>query len=282
MSELVLLVGLPQSGMDEYAQKRVSDGYVRLPADATAVSDLLSRGKSVVVAEPILKYKQRMNFLELVRKDAEAPFSARCVVFVVPIPELQRRDALLGNPLGEKGLRKLLKTFDCPYWFEGWDAIEPQIDSEPYEFDLEATVSISQDNPHHRLTIGEHMLAAHKYAVEQGFCKDVCIAALYHDCGKPGTKSYYDAQGNPSDHAHYYEHHHYGAYEFLVHACNGGAYRYETFERTLLLTILVNLHMNPLRSWEKSEKARKREYALFGPELVALINGLHEADLAAH
>ena len=47
-----------------------------------------------------------------------------------------------------------------------------------------------EQNGHHAFTVWEHNLRSLDYAASQGYSEEVCLAALFHDIGKPKTKRF--------------------------------------------------------------------------------------------
>ena len=67
--------------------------------------------------------------------------------------------------------------------------------------EFKATYGYDQQNPHHHLTLDEHIFEAVCYAVQHGFDLLSRLALLLHDLGKPQTQSFGD-----DGVAHYYKH----------------------------------------------------------------------------
>lgn len=70
------------------------------------------------------------------------------------------------------------------------------------------------------------------------------MAALLHDIGKKFTKEYKDSNGNPTDVAHYYQHHLVSAYDAIKYLNN-----FSTNDMLEILA-LIQWHMFPY-FWEK-------------------------------
>jgi tRNA nucleotidyltransferase (CCA-adding enzyme) len=67
--------------------------------------------------------------------------------------------------------------------------------------EFEVCIGLDQRNPHHHLTLDEHIFQAVHHAVTRGSSTRSRLALLLHDIGKPGTQTF-DADGV----AHYYHH----------------------------------------------------------------------------
>ena len=103
------------------------------------------------------------------------------------------------------------------------------------------------------------------------------MSALLHDIGKKFTKEYKDSNGNPTDVAHYYQHHLVSAYDAIKYLNN-----FSTNDMLEILA-LIQWHMFPY-FWEKdnNKKMEKKYRNLWGEELYRKIMLLHIADEAAH
>jgi len=67
--------------------------------------------------------------------------------------------------------------------------------------EFKATFGYDQQNPHHHLTLEEHIFGAVRYAVQHDFDPLSRLALLLHDLGKPQTRSF-----GSDGVAHYYKH----------------------------------------------------------------------------
>ena len=177
----------------------------------------------------------------------------------------------------------MYKNFEVPCKQEGWDDIQIMywdFEKDGLEFNFEKDLAIwkqiSQDSPHHTLSIGNHMQKAYEYMSEKTDDVLLLLAAYLHDCGKIVTKDYHDSKGNPCESAHYYQHHCCGSYDSLFYL------KGLPNDDVLYVSLLIGLHMNPFLSWDKSEKTKEKDRRLFGEKVYSDIIKLHEADLAAH
>lgn len=300
--ELVMLVGCPASGKSTLAKDYEKNGYhvhssdrlrAELYGDETNQSnpslifDLLHKrivsdleaGVSCVFDATNMNRKKRMSFLSRLNN---MDVHKKCLLFVVSVDELSRRDASRSRTVGSSVIEKMLRSFECPYYYEGFDEIVPVFEDSNYEFSFENAMNFPQDNPHHNHTLGEHLLAVENYCIRHGFSKEVVTAGKYHDCGKLYTKTFTDSKGFPTDTAHFYNHENYSTYLFLLDAFHDGEWKYGTFEKTLYIANLINWHMKPLNSWKTSEKAKARDIALIGDDMANDVLHLHEADVFAH
>ena len=211
--ELLMLVGIPASGKSSFSREREREGYtvlssdriretylsaegkVDMPEDENRLFDLnrrvfreiteraialLREGRSVVIDATNLNRRRRMNLL---REIGVARCVKKCVLFITP------REVCLERNSGRSGIarvpdadmRKMIATFECPVLAEGWDAITPVIYGKEYRFPFEKARDFSQDNPHHSLTLYEHLAAARRYAEENGFKAELVAEGEHYD-----------------------------------------------------------------------------------------------------
>ena len=158
----------------------------------------------------------------------------------------------------------------------------PIADATPYRFSFGQIRGFDQDNPHHSLTLDEHMAAAVRCCKEQGYGTMLERVAAYHDIGKRYTKQYCNARGIATPHAHYLGHENYGAYLYLTEMCCGKNLSEEEFRKVLYETNLINCHMRPLSHWRWVDGAEEKDRQLFSEAFMADLLALHQADRAAH
>ena len=291
MVECIFTVGLAASGKSSWANAQ--EGYVVLDSDRirkelwdsetdqqnpTKVFDLMYKrasvalacGRSVICCSTNLNMKYRIHALnQLKRKHPDVYY--RCVIFNTPVEVCrewnQQRERHVPDWLFEKQMR----AFQCPVENEGWYSIETVTPKKYSKVDFcnrvwdDVRAVGSQDNPHHTLTLYNHLLECIN-KVHLTDLKDekdgfyVLTAASVHDIGKAYTRSYDD-----NGIAHYYNHENVSSYL----AINMGM--------PLTVAQLVNYHMIPYNkdacaNWEKR----------LGADLWAKIMILHQADKEAH
>lgn len=310
--ELIMFVGIPASGKSSFGKMFRQQGYQLLSSDeiraeltgdteleslqeeertsihsrvfstiSRKTREALSKGKSVVVDATNLSRKRRMSFLsQFGRFDCVK----RCFLFITPVDIcLERNRNRSGSArVPDSGMERMLRSFECPNYWEGWDEIVPVINEKPYSFPFEEAMAFDQDNPHHCLTLGGHMEAAARFCREQGCSESVIRAAAYHDVGKLFTRQYRNSRGEPTDHATYLGHDNYGAYLYLTEMCCGKDPSPEEFRRILHETCLVNCHMRPMFLWKRESSTEEKDRQLFGEAFIADLMAVHQADRAAH
>lgn len=225
----------------------------------------------------------------------------KCVLFVTPLEICKERNQNRDRKVPDTVFDKMLKRFQCPYYYEGWDDIEIVEFDKSYPEDMlnpckryedGSVIQFDQENSHHTLTLEEHMAKAYKIfsgVLSWGETRSrdrqlaMSDAIATHDIGKYFTKTFIDAKGNKTDEAHYYGHENWGAYVILSLMNNDRANgNWLGTEHALRSAVLVNWHMRPLIAWEQSKKAMERDKRLIGDDMYDDIMLLHKADVDAH
>lgn len=305
-----MFVGLPASGKSTYAGKLKEQGYhihssdvirEELTGDVNAqdkntdvftvlhkrVKDDLVNGISCVYDATNMCMKRRKAFLDEIKK-----YNCRkkCVLFVIPVEVCKERNANRERKVPDEVFDKMIKQFDAPMRYEGWDEIEVVLDEE-YDYEgeyvklLQNAEYFEQDNKHHRYSLMKHMTESAHYCIDHfrdipaGRFASIVIALYNHDIGKLITKTFVNQKGETTDEAHYYGHDHAGAYLFL---CGFSKDLFENTDQILYIASLINWHMRPYLGWKESEKARERDIKLIGEEMYQDIMILNECDRAAH
>lgn len=253
------------------------------------VKEDLLNGKNVIMDQTGLNRKRRIHFLSNELKDI--PCEKICVLFATPVDVCKRNNANRERKVPEAVIEKMIRNFEVPCIQEGWNKVQIvwwdwQSDGMKFDFheDVEKWRSISHDNLHHSLSIGDHMNKAWEYACENTDDFLLQMAAYLHDCGKVFTKAFINSKGEQTNTvAHFYEHHNVSAYESLF-------YLKDLFtegcklndEEILYVSLLINMHMRPFLAYRNSDKARERDRKLFGDVFMKDLEFLHKCDLAAH
>ena len=185
------------------------------------IKDDLRAGKNVVYDATNLNRKRRIAFLENELKDI--PCEKICILFATPYEICLSNNFARDRQVPEEVMERMYKNFETPWYSEGfydiqiiWWNYKGMVGFEyDYLKDLEKLCLISHDNPHHTLSIGDHMKEARKYCNTLDDAKynaHLNYAVSMHDIGKPWTKSFFDSKGNPCDTAHYFEHQNVGSF----------------------------------------------------------------------
>lgn len=300
-NELVMLVGIPGSGKSTFSGEYEERGYrihssdqirremygsEEIQGKSSEVFELLGQrvrkdlaaGRSCVIDATNLSRKRRTAMLGSVAKYAGRK---TCVIVLATPSVCMERNAARNRTVPPEAIYRMLCSFETPYYYEGWDTIKVSFGGEQYVFPREQAADFSQDNPHHTLTLGEHMDAARDYCVEHGFSEAVCEAAWYHDIGKLYTKRFTNYRGEPTETAHFYGHENYSAYMYLCEKA-GGSSPEGSLEDTLYIANLINWHMRPLNSWQRSPSREEKDRKLVGEAMYGDIMRLNQADRYAH
>lgn len=315
MTKLYFLCGLPGSSKSTWTENNkdklnaVIHSSDEIRAELTNINDQsqnelvfntlhkrvkedLLNGKNVIYYSTGLKRKNRRHLIDNVLKDV--PCEKICVLFATPYECCLKNNAAGDRKVPEHVIERMYKNFEVPCYAEKWDDIQIvwwdyEKDGMKFNYhkDLESWRKVSQNNPHHTLSIGDHMISALEHYC--GACKwyeDMCnetrvlsMAIFMHDCGKPFTKAFIDSHGNPTESAHFYQHHLVGSYLSLFYLKE---LKHFTDDEILHISLLIGLHMQPFLSWDKSDKAKEKDRRLFDNDVIEQVEILHECDLAAH
>lgn len=285
---LILLVGVPGSGKTTYAKNYIeqNSNIVHLSSDAIRkelYGDENIQGNpgdvfSLMQKRAVQALNDGQNVIydatNITRKDRQGIISV-CPKFIkieahiiwALIETCIEQDASRDRTVGKEVIDRMLKRFQAPYYDEGIDEIKiirPQgFNTHKYYNTVISNMLIPHDNPHHTLGIYHHCQEAYEEICCHSIEADICMAALWHDIGKPYVKAFIDNKGNPCEHAHYYQHQCVGAYM---------SYGFEYI--TPYIAWLISSHMEPYFN--------SKYYNNLPPFLKQDIDLLHEADLNAH
>ena len=298
----IMMVGLPYSGKSYYAEKlshefgasvHSSDAIrAELLGDAQDQSNPekvftelhrhiredLSAGRSTIYDATNINYKRRMSFLQQLKK---IPCRKVCVLMATPFGTILERSRSRERVVPYEVVENMYRHIWIPYYYEGWDEIRLVYPNGFNHWDQRLLFShdggicnISQDNPHHTMTVGDHCLMA--FALVESSSNEVMEAALLHDIGKPFTKTFTNRKGEKTDVAHYYDHHLVSAYDSLF-------YTSPSLDR-LRVAMLIQWHMKHYEVAHAPDPATALEKfrALVGDEIYKDVEAIHDADRKAH
>lgn len=244
----------------------------------------LSQGFDVVYDATNLSCKRRMNFLKTI---AHIDCKKTCVVVVTTPEDIEERMKLRDRKVPMDVVHRQLCQFQCPNYYEGWDKIEVRYNSTPENCQasyrqLWRECDIPHDNPHHSLSVKEHMNKAADIAEDLAWRVDGLSlvherwVARIHDIGKARCKSFTDRDGNPSEVAHYIGHQNYSAYYSLI-------FDNSDFDISLKDSLdnacLIQWHME---HYLRKGSALYKFYNMIGPKLTQRLKVLEKADMTAH
>ena len=214
-----------------------------------------------------LSMKRRIQLLERLRK-MFPQYIYECRVFIRTLETLFAQNDGREHRVPSYVITRQMTQFQLPVEIEGWDNISYDIEkvSLDYYYDIQRRVEAfgSQDNPHHTLTLSEHLEACFDLMTSIAPISinmfDLLQAADWHDVGKIFTKTY-DEEGI----AHYFGHENVGAQIALL--CGVKPYAAQ----------LINYHMVPyeykaLTTWKKR----------FDEDMWEDLLLLHQVDEGAH
>ena len=242
------------------------------------IKEDLRNGKNCIYDATNISYKKRMAFLQELK---HIPCDKICVLMATPYEKCLENNINRGRVVPEYIIERMYKSFDIPYWYEGWNDIQIiYFDGSEGNYNgvcdwVESVMDYDQHNSHHKLTLGEHCLKTFEYlrSIPVPFW-EITTAALIHDCGKVKSATYINNKGEQTEDCHYYNHHHCGSYDSLF---------FRDIDDHLYVAQLIRWHMQPY-FWEKdnNEKLHNKYRKLWGEELYKDIMKLHEADRTAH
>lgn len=303
MTELVMLCGLPGSGKSTYAEQLKEKGYIIHSSDAIReelgdvndqskneevfrvlhkrIKDDLRVGKNVCWDSTNLNRRRRISFL---RELSKIKCYKKCVLIATPYEICLYQNFTRDRNVPPGVVDRMRKNFNMPCICEGFDEVVvhyPNEEWRSYYGEIEDYIrslrNYGQDNHHHKLTLGDHMLSAFDRALHLNgrVYDEVVLAALSHDIGKPDTRTFINSKGVSDNETHYFNHSYVGCYNSLF-------FEYPKYVNKEYVALLIELHMKPYLEWKQSEKALDKDRALFGESVINDVYMLHEADVYAH
>lgn len=296
-----MLVGLPGSGKSTYAGMYTSFEKVVVSSDAIRgelfgdencqrnpsrvfeemkkrTRAALKEGRNVIYDATNLNSKKRTGMLKNLE---DIPCIKVVTVFVVPFEVCVMRAQQRERKVPRSVILEMMKRFEFPWWFEGWDKIGVHrmhhLGDVSYEFDLfdllEEQRKIPHDSPYHPESIGEHGWDVG----ESEYLKDEFERAcgFAHDIGKPYCKAFYDIKGNPTEYAHFYGHENVSAYLSMLESETSFSFHRNTNKMRYERAVVIQNHM---KRYSYKEPAQvERFYERLG-YLGRALRDLNEAD----
>lgn len=297
---MILMIGLPASGKSTQAKILSEQFNAKIHAsdeirkelniieqteeNCREVFDLLHKrikndlkdGNNVIYDATCISYKRRMIFLQELKKiDCEKI----CYFMATPYFDCVKNNESRENKVPKEVITRMYKNIYVPQYFEGWNKIEIiwNFDRSKYNsYDLFNNLcDISQDNPHHTLTIGHHCLKCAELLTDNPF---LFLAGTYHDISKKFCKSFINSKGEKTETAHFYQHHLVSAYMALFYLKND--YRFNLNDKDILeICKLITWHMQFY--FIENEQQRLKYENLLGKEFWNELTVLHDADKEA-
>lgn len=304
MLHFVQMVGIPGSGKtdkalqiaNEYDAVVISSDVIReeLLGDISDQSDnarvfgemykrtlvTLASGKSVIYDATNISRKRRIELLKRLKANHKELITT-AVIMATPIKMCLDRQRARDRVVEDEVIWKMVKSFNIPYWYEGWDDIKiiypddtKEYMDELYRNELDELINktsfmyeYDQKNPHHKLSLGDHMFKCYEQCRTETKDESVREAALLHDIGKFLTQEI-----GKDGVAHYYQHHYVSAYLSLFN-------RNKDNSHILRRAIFIQWHMQPF-FWEHDETILKYKNML-GDDFFNMLMILHRCDRKA-
>ena len=293
MPTVIVMIGLQGSGKSTKAQylkdtiencEIISSDGIRKEFNNNITNDkvfriyyerareLLKAGKNIILDATNITIKSRKQIFEQLKG---IDCSIECYVMNTPINICAERllernantESQIEVPLDV--LFKYQKSFEMPFYEEGWTNIEidtiEKFTPTQYELCVESMDNFEQKNSHHKYTVGQHGKLLDKLIKDHKFPKHT---GVFHDIGKLFTQTF----GEDGE-AHYYQHHNVGAYFLLSHT-----YLIEDIN-IFDLVFYVNYHMMPF-NWQ-TDKAKEKWKKIFGEHKFEMLQILNEGDKKA-
>ena len=307
MNNFMMLVGLPGSGKTTFAENFIgckifsSDklrkelwGDESIQGNNTElftelhkrIKKALRDGEDCIYDATNINAKRRMAFLNEIKDINCRKF---CTAIITDFELCVERNAQRDRKVPYDVIKKMYLAFDIPQFREGWDNILIAVNrkhDKSYnitEF-VDHLSTIPHDNPHHVLSIGDHIIATTNRIRERyslSFAGDIerlnvlSVAAFCHDIGKEFCKTFQKPNGELDDIAHYYGHENVSAYMFILYTKG----MLENLEDILYIADLIGLHMRLFVPKESEEKVSNKLRQLIGERKFEDLCILHRADI---
>ena len=296
-AKLTMLIGVSGSGKSTFAKRLKDAGEIDLIISSDAlraelfgdendqnhnnelfnelhnrIRKALKEGKRVCYDATNLSSKRRIGFLKSV---SDLDIVKECIVLIASFDSCAFAQLSRERQVPVDVIKKQIKQFQCPYWYEGWDDIRIILRDSVSKSVYMSMNNMPHHNSHHELNIDEHMNKTFnicKFLTENKVLRE---AALYHDLGKFFCKEFDMFEDGISE-AHYYGHQNAGAYFYLNDLANlnenGLGYCLE-------VAVLIQYHMEPFL---RNERGLERLEKLLGYNLFSDLMQLHQYDKLAH
>lgn len=234
------------------------------------------KDKNVIFDATNINYKKRMSILQQLKNVRKI-----AVLVLAPIDECLERNNNRDRKVPTDVLDRMAQNFYVPQLYEGFDDIKIINNYNRPGFIMHGTFDykdflsylshISQDNPNHTLTIGDHCLEVCRATSLNPL---VSAAGLFHDFGKADTKTYDTNNSENNKVAHYYGHENVSAYLTMIFLTS-------TVPKPRLLEIAALVQWHMLLHNQLSEKSIQKYIKLLGEQMWENLKQLHKADMNA-
>lgn len=303
MPNCYIMIGLPASGKDYYIEKNKEEDDVVVSSDKIReelfgdVNDqkhngevfnemfkgtcaALKNGQNVYYNATNINRRRRINLIKEIKSAVKDDICFYAIIIATPYERCLFNNSQRERKVPKEIIKRMYYHFEPPAFEEGFShcILEPLCEVVDLNVIKKDSYEISHDNPHHSLTIGEHMNSAYFYMsqfllsnkLDDNECKNrdynliLLDAAEWHDIGKVETKTFRNGI------AHYYNHQNVGAYLYL---CSEEAYHNDY----LAVANLIYHHMDFF-----DEKKIEKDKAFWPEKFMVMLSLLHIVDVKAH
>lgn len=245
---IYMMIGLPGGGKSYFAQTYVgnisttivSSDEIRSKFNLSQeqnnqtfkivherIEKCIMNDKDIIYDTTNINRKRRITFINWAKNIANKynrSIRFFCLCLATPINIcVERNSQRIGvAKVPDKIVNYFLKSFEMPIKEEGYDNIFfSRMDLTTFNIERSWCYNFDQENPHHTLSLGEHMDSCYEYIrkYDKNFSRkerDILeAAAKWHDIGKLFTKDFHNSKGEPTETAHYYGHENVGTYLML-------------------------------------------------------------------
>lgn len=313
MSTLIMMVGISGSGKSTKAQElsqlykatiyssdqlreelygnvndQTHNNEIFVELHKRIIQDL-KNGISVIYDATNLSLKNRKRFFTYMEEQNCFPKNIYAYVMSTSFEKCIERNQSRDRQVPEDVLEKQIKSFEIPFYDEGFDEIYIDNWCEPTNFFkyqknredilenkkqiLNNMTGINQCSKHHKYTLDIHsqLCAAYAHCPDSTWNRILKEAADFHDIGKLYTRIQKE-DGNCS----YLNHANVGTYYMLSHIDAIDLIEWKEFISCLTI---INYHMRPF-DWN-NEKTQKKYFNIFGPILYTYLTFFNICDKKA-
>lgn len=253
--------------------------------------ELLRIGHNVIYDATNINSRKRTTFLkELNRIDCKKI----CIYFATSINSCDDNDSERDKPVGFDVIERMYKNLQIPMYHEGWDDIRIIGNKKAYfsynfnlnkinsyddyvmmlnNFITKQCINFSQDSQWHTLSVSRHMYYTYKHIKDiDKSNKNLIIAAMLHDIGKPYCKQFKEG----SKYANFYGHENVSSQLAVRYLLKAGF----NDKDIINIATYIQLHMKILNIGDNI-KAKEKLIKNIGFELYKDLELLRNADISA-